>query len=301
MNRSRSLPALLSHLVSRPARNWRISAGFLAAICFVVPSVAEAEYLHQLKIHGAKERRSDVAFSATAVIQAPNVDALAACVARRGRALPKAQSPRRAFRGIRWNDDLKVLAACTPGNCKFNFPPWAIARLSTAKDIESKQRTYYQLLHQLSWERDKRGKRNRITAEEGARESVCAKHDLFHWLLNGPPRSWDQVVWRKHFGGKHMRPTLTTLQLSHWRQGNSRCVGGTLLFADHYYWDALELLQLTPRGDGRIELRFHRRDRLDFFGSWWARRLRSRIRNRVTKARVALLERDLKACGALDW
>ncbi|MBW2732924.1 MAG: hypothetical protein JRH20_11075 [Deltaproteobacteria bacterium] len=264
-------------------------------------STANARVLQNVRRKNMPERKSEIAFTLTGWFSGRDVDALARCLPQREHLLPKRGEPGRSFNGIRWTKKaLAWLDGCQVGKCKFNFPASDVRQLLMGRSIEEKKSIYYDLVHKLTWRYKKGRKRERIEAHQ-LRRDACSSHDLFHWLLNGPLKPSDRVIWRKHFGGKTMHPTLKTLKLAQWKTGQHRCIGTTLLFSDHYYYDSVDLLQLTPMGPERIAFRLQVRERFDVFKSFWARRFRGRIRARISQRKTEMLQKRVTRClGSLQ-
>lgn len=261
-----------------------------------LPSTAHAEsWLRDLKVHSINEHRLEVGFILTGWIPANDIDALAKCLPKKDRRLRPKGDVVKDFRGIRWEPKRLVeLKDCTLKHCVFNIPKWAIKRVMKGQNDAERKRNYYQVIREISYKLDKKKRISRIAPHLLSKEP-CGNHNLFHWLLNGPPKSWDRIIWRKHFA-KKMRPTLKTIQVSTWKVGAFRCIGYTTLFGDHYYYDGVDLLQLYPGGAGKVGFRLHVRERYDVFKEWWARRFRYRLRNMLRGRKVAGLNKRIGAC-----
>lgn len=256
---------------------------------------ARADVLRDVKMDGAPEHKLELAFTLSGWIPSSDVDALARCLPKKERRLGSKGDAARYFRGIRWETKrLKELDECNVKHCVFNIPKWARRKVMAAKDNAERVRTYYDVVRDLTWKIDKKKKTARIKAYRLANEP-CGKHDLLHWLLDGPLKPWDRIIWRKHFA-KKMRPTLMTLQMSSWRAGDYRCIGTSVLFGDHYYYDGIDLLQLKQVESGKVAFRLHVRERYDVMKEWWARTFRSRFRNDVKRRKLALLRNRIARC-----
>lgn len=252
---------------------------------------AEAKVLQDVNCQSQKNRRSEVAFVITGWVKSSDVDSLARCLKKQEHRLTTSHS----LNPINWQSKrLKELDDCNLKRCVYNIPKWAVSELMKGKSIEEKKQIYYQLIHKLSFGLAKKTKKDRIRAYQ-LRNEICGHHDLFHWLLNGPPKSTDYLIWRKHYG-KKMRPTIRTIQVSQWKEGEHHCIGYTHLFADHYYYDGLDLLQLTPKEEDRVEFRFVVRERYDIFNEWWARRFRGKVRKRIKNRKLEILKKRFNAC-----
>jgi hypothetical protein len=293
-------------LVSRPFRpvarsmaRWLPS--MLVAVltlCLSWAAPASADVLNDVRSHSSREGKHEVAFVLTGWVNAADAAKLAKCLPKKERRLPKTGDAAKAFAGLRWtNKALNALDRCGRKDCRFNFEMPARLKVAQAQGRDAKKRAYYEAVRQAAWTVNKKKKSKRIE-QHAVKSETCSNHNLFHWLINGTPKKWDKVFWRKHFGkSSRMRPTLEVLQSSVWQKGTSQCVGTTILFADHYYDDSIELLQLTPLGNGRVAFRQYTRIRFDFFGSWWARRFRGTIRKQARQKKLKILRNRMRRCG----
>lgn len=239
-------------------------------------------------------RTEELGLTLTLRVTGVSAKALARCLARQDRPLSLRRDPEDTFRSVLWTPkERETLTECEPDDCAYELPKAERRTLSRANGLGEKMKVYYGLIAKMS-ARDKRKKDHRILPHQVSGEP-CAEHDAFHWLLNGPVKPHDALVWRKFGPSKRMQPTMMTMQVYQWEAEGRVCVGQSLLFADHYYDDHLELFQLRPTGDGAVEVRFHTRSRFDFFESWWARRFRgtitSGLRDYTRKKVVKLVSR----------
>lgn len=261
----------------------------------LVASGAHADVLRDVEMHGEREHKLEIAFTLTGWIPSNDVDALARCLPKKERALGSKGDATRYFRGIRWETKrLKEADECNVKHCVFNIPAWARRKVMAAKDNAERVRVYYNVVRDITWQLDKKAKTARIKAYRLAGEP-CGKHDLLHWLINGKLKPWDRVIWRKLFA-KKMRPTLMTLQMLSWRAGDYRCIGTSVLFGDHYYYDGIDLLQLKQAESGKVAFRLHVRERYDVMREWWARTFRSRFRNDIKRRKLAFLRNRIARC-----
>ncbi len=252
-------------------------------------------WLRDIKVHSIKEHRLEVGFIVTGWIPANDVDALAKCLPKKDRRLRPKGDVVKDFRGIRWEAKRLVeLEQCNLKHCVFNIPKWAIKRVMKGTTDAERKRNYYAVIRDISYGLNKKKRISRIEPHLLSKEP-CGNHNLFHWLLNGTPKSWDHIIWRKHFA-KKMRPTLKTIQVSRWKVGSFRCIGYSTLFGDHYYYDGLDLLQLFPGGAGKVGFRFHVRERYDVLKEWWARTFRYRLRNMLRGRKVKGLNKRVGRC-----
>ncbi len=224
----------------------------------------------------AEPRREEVGLTLIGSVRGLGEDALASCLAGQDRALPRGKGAEEVFAGIGFAPrELGYLEACTPRACEYELPPAGRARLARARTLSEKRREYLALALELTLGATKTRKPHRVLAEE-LRGEPCAGSGL-RPFLDGALRPGDLLRWRKFAPSSQMQPTLMTFQRGRWRSRGYSCVASTLLFADHYYHDQLELAQLTPLAGGGVQLRYVVRSRFDFFGSFWARRMKGRI------------------------
>ena len=85
-----------------------------------------------------------------------------------------------------------------------------------------------------------------------------------------------------------MRPTVQIFHVMTWRIGQTRCIGRILIFANHYYHDHFELLQISPLAKNRVKLRMFVRSNFDFLDRWWASLMRGRLRKAVYTQSIEL-------------
>jgi hypothetical protein len=200
------------------------------------------------------------------------------------------------FSKIRWiPSELKVLRECSTGSCKYELPPGAVRRLAAAGSLAEKKRTYLRLVQELSAGAQKTRKADRVRPTDV--RQLCASHGAFRWLLEGALAEHCPMSWRRVGGTGRMQRTMMTFQDYTWTVGKSRCAGRILLFADHYYNDHLELLEVTPVREGRATVRYHVRSRFDFLTSWWKRKaFKWRIRSAMKDQNTRLLRRWISGC-----
>ncbi|MCB9555025.1 MAG: hypothetical protein H6707_02900 [Deltaproteobacteria bacterium] len=240
------------------------------------------------------EHDGEVSFVIEAHLPGLNAREFERCLARAERPVDQQSSPSEVF-DVNWTpSEEAILMSCNRQSCKFNFDPSGRQQMESGGPLAARKQLYAELVANHTFGQAKSKKRFRIRPHEV--KETCADHDLFHWLLNGQLKSHDRVSWSKFSSSDRMRPTLRTVQLLNWKKGNSRCLGKTLLFADHYYDDFLELAQLTDVDDG-VALRYYSRSRFDFLRySWWARRFKGQIRNGMKNDTISRLKRVAQRC-----
>jgi hypothetical protein len=220
-------------------------------------------------------RREEVGLTLIGSVQGIGLEPLARCLAAQDRVLPRGKRAEEVFAGIAFSPrELRYLEGCSPRACEYELPAAGRARLERAATIDEKRRSYLALVLELTLGAVKRRKDHRVLAHELAGEP-CASGEL-RTLLDGALGPGDALRWRKFAPSSRMQPTLLTFQRLRWQARGYTCIGSTLLFADHYYDDQLELFQLTPLRAG-VQLRYVVRSRFDFFGSFWARRMKGRV------------------------
>lgn len=224
----------------------------------------------------ADPRPEEVGLTLIGSVQGIGLEPLARCLAGQDRVLPRGVRAEEVFAGIAFSPrEQRYLVECSPRSCEYELPAAGRARLERAATLEEKRRSYLALALELTLGADKRQKDHRVLAHELAGEP-CAGGEL-RTLLDGALRPGDALRWRKFAPSPRMQPTLMTFHRLRWQARGYTCVGSTLLFADHYYDDQLELFQLTALRGGGLQLRYVVRSRFDFFGSFWARRMKGRV------------------------
>jgi hypothetical protein len=244
------------------------------------------------------ETGSEVAVAVKATVTGLDAEKLQRCIYRQvDRRLPLEGDSNKVFAPVSWTaEEKRILNTCNLSKCKYEFPDWGIKRLMKAQGLHAKQEVYYDLLHYLSVKARKKSKPHRIRLSRLRREP-CAGTGSLRWLLDSRPGKKTRLAWRKMKGDSRMRPTVITFHVHGWDAGETRCVGRTMLFADHYYDDHLELVAIEPAGSDKLRVRLLIRSRFAFIDSWWERKtVKWGIRKAVKKHSIRELKRWVRSC-----
>ncbi|MCA9664952.1 MAG: hypothetical protein KC503_05165 [Myxococcales bacterium] len=248
-----------------------------------------------VEVKGATPRREEINTTITLDVDGLSGEQLGQCLARGRRRVRRGADPSAIFGRVHWTaEEERILSTCSASKCLYEFPQSMKVRIAAASGLANKKRVYYQLLYELATAANKKRKRYRIEHYQ-VKGEPCAKLPEFHWLINGPVKTHDVLEWRKVSASKRMRPTVLLTQLFAWKNGNTRCVGRTLLFSDHYYTDSLELYQSWPQ-NGHLRVRYHQIHRFDFFNSWLARRFKGTIAGKLRQHALTRLVKRVKRC-----
>jgi hypothetical protein len=208
------------------------------------------------------------------------------------------KSGEKIFAKLKWHQKQeKELLECTAKKCAFTFPLDMRPLLVMPTTLSSRKIAYYQVMKQAALTKKKHTKRWRIKTSQITPIAQCAKASAFDTMINKPRRPSDRMVWRRLPSRPRMSPTVLVMQVNHWKQGETLCLGRSLVRADHYHNDHLELTEITPAGDGKLRVHYHVRSRFGFFSrSWLARRMKSLIRKKIKKGSRKLIKRWVKRC-----
>ena len=208
--------------------------------------------------------------------------------------LDRRRSSARNFGKVHWTEEEhETLAECDPGDCRYDFSAPRVRRLSRQKTLAARKRLYYKLLRESALHADKRKKRSRIRVKH-LRYEPCAHDPEFVDLLHGALHARDTVVWRKVYR-ERLFPTVLIMQSRRWTKGSRWCRARTMLFADHYYRDHVELFQFWRTGPNKLKLRFHSRSRVPM-NTVWRRSFRGMIADRMRDAETKRVLRILGRC-----
>jgi hypothetical protein len=273
---------------------------FLAIIVVAHPGSAAADQTASVTVLQesplSSPRREELGMTLVVQVKGISVELLSQCIAHSARPLERRLSPEQIFGGVSWTlRELKMLRDCNTDDCEYEFPSPSIQRLMQGSTLVEKKRIYYRLIFEHTLSTEKKKKDHRIYPYEATGEP-CAAQGAFHWLLDGRLKPQDPLVWKKISPSARMQPTIMTQQVAGWSTGQTLCVGRTMLFADHYYDDHLELFQLQPASGNNVKLRYHSRSTFDFFDAWLARRMRGTIDKGLREYERQELVQLLGAC-----
>lgn len=277
----------------------RISWSIIVAATLSAGSAAAGGKVVKVSVAELSERAKEVAIAVKATVTGLDAETLQRCISRQvDRPLPLKGDPQQIFQPSTWSaEEKRILLGCDDSTCKYELPGWGIQRLMQTKGLEPKQRVYFDVLHQMTVNARKERKPGRIRLRDVRREP-CAGTGALRWLLNSKLGSATRLAWRKMSGDERMRPTIITFQVHSWEVGEIRCVGRTMLAADHYYDDHLELVTIEPAGGDRLDVRFLLRSRFAFIDTWWERKtVKWGIRNASKKHSRNELERWIRSCN----
>jgi len=212
----------------------------------------------------------------------------------RGVAYVNRRRAAQSFGKVYWTEkEHETLNGCVPGDCRYDFSEPRVRRLDRQKTLAGRKRVYYELLAESALRADKSKKRSRIRVKD-LRHEPCARDPELAALLEKPLGADDAVVWRKMYK-ERLFPTVLIMQSGHWTRGSRWCRARTMLFADHYYRDHVELYQLWPTGPNALKLRFHSRSRVPM-NTVWRRTFRGVVEKRMRDSETKRLLRTLRRC-----
>ena len=253
--------------------------------------------LKNIRIQKLKERRYEVAFVLRGNVQTQDLDKMHACMGRVDHRLSKQDSLQKVFRVVQWQKkELKYLNNCGPRSCKYRFPLDVKKRLAGVRSIKGKKIAYFQALRRLTFQSNKKKKKNAVALSQVSHEP-CAKHPAFRRLLLGNLTPSSRIFWRKMSKEERIRPTIQTFHVATWKVGNIRCIGRVLLFADNYYYDHLELVQLIPSLDKSVRMQIYVRSNFDFLDKWWSFMLKWKLRKAVRKQAITYVTEWSRSCS----
>lgn len=208
--------------------------------------------------------------------------------------LDRRRSGAQTFGKVHWTEgEQETLEKCVPGDCRYDFSEPRVRRLHRQNKLAARKQLYYELLRESALRADKSKKRSRIQVAQ-LRHEPCARDPELAALLEKPLGAGDAVVWRKMYQEK-LFPTVLIMQSRRWTRGSRWCRARTMLFADHYYRDHVELYQLWPTGPDTLKLRFHSRSRVPM-NTVWRRTFRGVVEKRMRESELKRVLHTLRRC-----
>ena len=272
--------------------------GALGIVMFLGPGPSRALAKPRVRVLWSKvvEPAVSEALASTAEIRVEGLTAeqVDRCLSLGVAYLDRRRSGAQTFGKVHWAEgEHETLEKCVPGDCRYDFSKPRVRRLHQQKSLAARKRVYYELLRESALRADKSKKRSRIQVKQ-LRHEPCARDPELAALLEKPLGAQDAVVWRKMYQEK-LFPTLLIMQSGHWTRGTRWCRARTMLFADHYYRDHVELYQLWPTGPDTLKLRFHSRSRVSM-NTVWRRTFRGVVEKRMRESELKRVLRTLRRC-----